>query len=36
LSGILATSRLYLKKHTPLQVYLGFLFGLFFVFGILL
>lgn len=24
LSGILATSRLYLKKHTPLQVYLGF------------
>ena len=35
LAGILATSRLYLKKHTPMQVYLGFLFGLFFVFGIL-
>lgn len=35
MAGILATSRLFLKKHTPLQVYLGFLFGLFFVYGIL-
>lgn len=35
LAGILASARLFLNKHTPLQVYLGFLFGLFFVFGIL-
>lgn len=35
LSGLLAASRLYLKKHSPLQVYTGFLFGLCFVIGIL-
>lgn len=35
LAGLLASSRLYLKKHTPLQVYLGFLFGLCFVAAIL-
>lgn len=35
LAGVLATSRLYLKKHDPLQVYLGFLFGFLFVVGIL-
>lgn len=35
LSGFLASSRLFLKKHTPLQVYAGFLFGLVFVCGIL-
>lgn len=27
IAGSLASSRLYLEKHTPLQVYLGFLFG---------
>lgn len=31
LAGLLASSRLYLKKHTPWQVYLGFLFGAVFV-----
>ncbi len=36
LSGLLATSRLYLKKHNPSQIYAGFLFGLCFVTGILL
>lgn len=36
LSGILATCRLYLGKHNPLQVYLGFLFGLCLVVGILI
>lgn len=35
LSGVLASCRLYLKKHNPLQVYVGFLFGLAFVIGIL-
>ncbi len=35
LSGILATCRLYLKKHTPAQIYIGFLFGLCFVLLIL-
>ena len=35
LSGILATCRLYLKKHTPAQIYAGFLFGLSFVVAIL-
>lgn len=35
LSGILASCRLYLGKHTPLQVYIGFLFGLGFIIGIL-
>lgn len=35
LSGILASCRLYLKQHNPLQVYVGFLFGLCFVVGIL-
>lgn len=35
LSGVLASCRLYLKKHNPLQVYIGFLFGLGFVIGIL-
>lgn len=35
LAGLLASSRLFLKKHTPLQVYAGFLFGLCFVAGIL-
>ena len=34
LAGLLAASRLYLKKHTPLQVYAGFLFGLCFVVAI--
>lgn len=36
MAGLLASSRLYLKKHNPLQIYLGFLFGLCFVAGILL
>lgn len=31
LAGLLASSRLYLKKHTPWQIYLGFLFGSVFV-----
>ena len=35
LSGILATCRLYLKKHNPAQIYAGFLFGLSFVVAIL-
>lgn len=35
LSGILATCRLYLKKHSPAQIYAGFLFGLSFVVAIL-
>lgn len=35
LSGLLATSRLYLDKHSPLQIYSGFLFGFCFVIGIL-
>lgn len=35
LAGLLASSRLYLKKHTPWQVYTGFLFGMGFVAGIL-
>lgn len=35
LSGILGSCRLYLGKHTPLQVGIGFLFGLAFVIGIL-
>lgn len=35
LSGMLASCRLYLKKHNPLQVYVGFLFGLCLVMGIL-
>lgn len=35
LAGLLAASRLYLKKHNPMQIYLGFLFGLLFVVGIL-
>lgn len=35
LSGILASCRLYLEKHNPSQVYVGFLFGLVFVVGIL-
>lgn len=35
LSGLLASSRLYLKKHTPLQVYAGFLLGIGMVVGIL-
>lgn len=35
LSGILASCRLYLKKHNPLQIYVGFLFGIAFVIGIL-
>lgn len=35
LSGILATCRLYLKKHNPIQVYVGFIFGLIFVVTIL-
>lgn len=35
LSGLLASSRLYLEKHTPWQVYIGFLFGLGFVTGIM-
>ena len=28
LSGVLASARLYLKAHTPKEVYLGFLFGI--------
>jgi len=28
ISGLLASSRLYLKAHTPKEVYLGFLLGL--------
>lgn len=36
LSGIVASARLYLKKHTPLQVYAGFLFGFLVITGILL
>jgi len=35
LAGLLAASRLYLKKHTPWQIYLGFLFGFVFVTAIL-
>lgn len=35
LAGLLASSRLYLKKHTPWQIYAGFLFGMCFVAGIL-
>lgn len=35
LAGLLAASRLYLKKHNPLQIYVGFLFGFLFVVGIL-
>lgn len=35
LAGLLASSRLYLKKHSPSQIYAGFLFGLCFVAGIL-
>ncbi len=35
LSGLLASARLLLKKHTPLQVYSGFLFGFCFVLGML-
>lgn len=35
LAGVLAACRLYLKKHTPLQIYAGFLFGLIFVAGVL-
>lgn len=35
LSGVLASCRLYLGKHNPLQVYIGFLFGLGLVVGIL-
>lgn len=35
LSGVLGACRLYLKKHTPLQIYVGFAFGFGFVFGIL-
>ena len=35
LAGVLASCRLYLNRHTPSQVYLGFLFGLSFVAGIL-
>lgn len=34
-AGMLASCRLYLKKHTPFQIYAGFLFGLAFVAGIL-
>ena len=26
-SGILASSRLYLKRHTPAQVYVGYIYG---------
>lgn len=36
LAGLLGASRLYLKKHNPLQVYVGFLFGLLFVFLIMM
>ena len=35
LAGLLAASRLYLNKHNPLQVYVGFLFGALAVWGIL-
>lgn len=35
LSGLLASSRLYLEKHNPAQIYAGFLFGFLFVVGIL-
>lgn len=35
LSGLLASCRLYLEKHTPAQIYAGFLFGCCFVVGIL-
>ena len=35
ISGILASSRLYLEKHNPAQVYAGYLFGLVFVIFIL-
>lgn len=35
LSGVLASCRLYLGKHNSLQVYIGFLFGLGLVVGIL-
>lgn len=35
LSGCLASSRLYLEKHNPAQIYVGFVFGLIFVVGIL-
>lgn len=35
LAGLLAASRLYLGKHNPLQVYVGFLFGVLTVWGIL-
>ncbi len=35
LAGLLAASRLYLNKHNPLQIYIGFLFGVLAVFGIL-
>lgn len=36
LAGLLATCRLYLEKHTPAQVYAGFLLGFLVVFGILI
>ena len=36
LSGLLASSRLYLKKHTPFQVYQGFLMGLCITIGALI
>ncbi|MCC8174745.1 MAG: phosphatase PAP2 family protein [Odoribacter sp.] len=35
-AGLLASSRLYLQKHTPAQVYTGFAFGLTFVLTVLL
>lgn len=35
LAGLLGSSRLYLGKHTPAQVYAGFCFGLCFVCGLL-
>lgn len=35
LAGLLGASRLYLGKHTPLQVYAGFLYGVLFVFGVM-
>ena len=35
LAGLLAASRLYLNKHNPLQVYVGFLFGALAVWSIL-
>ena len=34
LSGLLGSCRLYLGKHTPMQVYAGFFFGLYFVYWI--